>query len=37
MRNIFKIVQIYAAQWFLDPAIPEVPEEDLYSGIMPCE
>jgi hypothetical protein len=30
-------VKIYAAQWFIDPAVPKVPEENLYSGIMPCE
>jgi hypothetical protein len=30
-------VKKYAAEWFIDPVVPEVPEEDLYSAIKPCE
>jgi len=42
MWNIFKNlkhiknVKIYSPQLFIDPAVPKVLEEDLYSGIIPC-
>lgn len=36
MWNIIKNVKIYSDEWFIDPPVPKVLEEDLYSGIMPC-
>jgi hypothetical protein len=30
-------VKIHLVQWFLEPAVHEVLEEDLYSGFMTCE